>query len=110
MTNPEKVELKPIPEKIEWTVHEFIGVEIYRNKEDLDAGRPILEPPKAGDEILCPTFSGWTKAVVEKDDSGLYAKAGGFVWPLMLSDDSRKCWVAMGAINMAAIRKLELKR
>jgi hypothetical protein len=94
--------------KIGWKVREYSGTEIYRNKEDLEAGRRMLEPPKAGDEILVPTLSGWAKAVVKKDGE-LYAEAGRFTWPLALSDDDRHCWVAHGMINMAALEKLKLK-
>lgn len=96
-------------EKIEWIVQEYVGIEIYRNKDDLMADRKMLEPPKVGDDILCPTLSGWTKATVESDKSRLCAKAEGLVWFLTFSNDSRKCWIATSTINMSALMKLNLR-
>jgi len=96
--------------EIKWTVTEYAGVEIYRNKQDLDALVAMISPPSVGEEILCPTFNGFVKAVVKQDQSDLYAEAGGFVCPLEFSDDSRKCWIASGMINLAGIKKLNLMR
>jgi hypothetical protein len=91
------------PPEIKWKIREYIGTEVYRTQQDFDEGKPMIDPPAVGEEIIVPTPTGWAWATYRGDR----ADTDNYTWRLEFDKDDRHCWVAAGCINKKCLEKMK---
>jgi len=89
--------------EITWTTTELIGQEVYLNKEDLKAHRPLTREPVKGERLLVYMIGGWGWADVIDPST---AETEHYWFPLERCS-VRECWVSAAVINKAACEKLK---
>lgn len=96
---------------IGFTCREYLGTEIVR---DLETMAPITdrESLREGDVVYATWLEGgYIPLIVERDESERFiGKSRHLFAPLRFGEDDRKCWVAIGFINMKALEKLTRTR
>lgn len=90
----------PRPE-IKWVVHEMRGTPVYESLVHLHDGRPMVDAPPAGTEILVYCIGGWARATF----TGAQAETPNWVYPMEF-DEEQKCWICTAAINKACLSSL----
>jgi len=91
------------PPEIKWKIREYMGTEVYRTQQDFDEGKPMIDPPAVGEEIIVGTPLGWAWATYRGD----YAEDTHYVWSLEFDKDDRHCWTTVGMINKKCIEKMK---
>ena len=110
--------------KINWTMCEYLGVEVLTAPslpleeilalDGLPEGfkpEPIREKSgiQVGSVVLIPgLFGGLGVYSVVESDGKFYGQSGGMMGVLEFGEDARNCWVCSGMVNTKATQKLEL--
>jgi hypothetical protein len=100
-----KIEVIPAdpgpPPEIKWVVHELRGTPVYESLAHLHEGRPMVEAPPVGTEVLVYGGWGWARATF----TGAQAENDTWVYPMEF-DDEQKFWICVAVINKKCIPQL----